>query len=166
MNTENIRYRLLTLLLRLALVLALSWSGWLVYSKLPRHGNTSAENNETETTVEIAIQADTKSAALDIPIELYPIDIVAVSHEYFTERRAGKQFDDFLKERMNGRKPITATLNKQGKTTLSVAPGDWWVHALLSNEEDLEWRLRVSVGGQRQSIELTPQNAYARTRSF
>lgn len=103
---------------------------------------------------------------LDIPIEIYPVDIVAVRHEYFTERRAGKRFDDFLSERMKGRTPVTARLDRQGQTSVVISPGTWWVHAVLSGEEDLEWRLPINVSGPKQVIELTSQNAYGRTKSF
>lgn len=106
------------------------------------------------------------SLALDIPVELYPVDIVAVRHEYFIERRAGKRFDDFLNERMNGRAPITTHLDRQGIAVISVPPGNWWVHAVLAGDEDLEWRLPIEVTGPELTIELTPQNAYARTKSF
>ena len=50
-----------------------------------------------------------------MPVNLYPVDIVAVRHEFFTEPRAGKRFEDFLKERMKGRSPINARLDKQGQ---------------------------------------------------
>jgi hypothetical protein len=89
-----------------------------------------------------------------------------VRHEYFTERRAGKRFDDFLNERMNGRTPINAKLDKEGRAFVAIKPGSWWIHAVLSGEEDLEWHLPVNVAGRKQSIELTAQNAYTRTKSF
>jgi hypothetical protein len=106
------------------------------------------------------------AAVLDVAVEFYPVDIVAVHHEYFTERRAGKRFDDFLTERMNGRRPVTARLDQSGRALVTISPGNWWVHAALAGEEDLEWRLPVSIAGPKQTIELTPQNAYTRTKSF
>ena len=33
-------------------------------------------------------------------------------------------------------------------------------------DEQLEWRLPVTVGGAKQTIELTPQNAYTRSKTF
>jgi hypothetical protein len=99
-------------------------------------------------------------------VELYPVDIVAVRHEFFTEPRAGKRFEDFLKERMKGRSPISGQLDKNGRGTVVLTPGVWWLHAKLAGEEDLEWRLRVSVTGAKQTVELTPQNAYTRTKTF
>jgi hypothetical protein len=106
------------------------------------------------------------TAALEIPVELYPIDIVSVRDEYFTERRAGKRFDDFLTERMKGRTPVTAKLDKQGQTSVAVNHGDWWLHALLGGDEQLEWRLPIKVHGRKQIVELNSENIYTRTRSF
>jgi hypothetical protein len=110
--------------------------------------------------------ATTVPEARDISVELYPVDIVAVRHEYFTERRAGKRFDDFLTERMNGRKPVTARLDREGQTSVVISPGNWWLHATLPGEENLEWRLPVVIAGSNQTVELTSQNVYTRTKSF
>ena len=99
-------------------------------------------------------------------MSLYPVDIIAVRHEFFTETRPGKRFEDFLKERMKGRSPVNARLDKQGQGAVTLAPGSWWLHATLSGDEQLEWRLPVTVGGTKQVIELTPQNAYTRSKTF
>lgn len=107
-----------------------------------------------------------QGANLDIAVEIYPVDLVAIRREYFAERRAGKSFEDFRKERMNGRSPVTTKLDKQGQATVVVSQGNWWIHAVLSGDEDLEWRLPVSVSGQKQTVELTPQNVYTRAKTF
>ena len=156
---------LLVLLLRAGLVSALFAAGWLVYSELPSQPSGTEASN-TETTVQIVLRPPAGAEALDVPIELYPVDIVAVRHEYFSERRAGERFDDFLFERMKGRKTITAKLDKQGQASVVVSAGNWWVHAQLAGEELLEWRLPISVGGGKQIVELTSQNVYTRARSF
>lgn len=165
MTNQGALYRLVTMLLRMALVLSLFLAGWLVYSRLPRPANPRAESEEQQTTLQIILQTPT-SSPLEIPVELYPIDIVAVRHEYFTERREGKRFDDFLNERMRGRKPIAATLDKDGQATVLVPQGSWWIHALVSGEESFEWRLHINVVGRKLSVALTPQNAYTRAKSF
>jgi hypothetical protein len=162
---ETFAYRFLTSILRLALLVGIFAAGWLVYSQLPSH-DTNKQKSSGGINLQIALQAGLKGTALDIPIELYPIDVVAARHEYFAERRAGKGYYDFLKERMNGRSPINARLDMQGQTNLTVAPGEWWIHAILPGDEDLEWRLHVNVAGQKQTVELTPDNAYTRTKSF
>jgi len=165
-KTSSIFDDLITVLLRVGLVLALISAGWLIYTRLPASltGNRPGVNGQT--TLQIVLRPAAGIEALDIPIELYPIDIVAVRQEYFTERRAGKRFDDFLSERMKGRSPVTARLDKQGQTSVVITPGNWWIHALSSGEEDLEWRLPVNVAGRKQTVELTTQNIYTRTRSF
>ncbi|MDQ2920841.1 MAG: hypothetical protein M3R52_04385 [Acidobacteriota bacterium] len=166
MKTTNIFYSLLTVLLRAGLVVALISAGWAIYSQLPAPPLTNPQAASRETTLEIVLRPSPGVEALDIPIELYPVDIVAVRHEYFTERRAGKRFDDFLSERMNGRSPVTARLDKQGQISVVISPGNWWLHALSSGEEELEWRLPINVAGRKQAVELTSQNVYTRTRSF
>lgn len=167
LETQSFSYRMVTLILRAALVGTLFAAGWLVYSQLPpNEAAEPLENGQTNLQVVLRTPSDMGSVMLDIPIELYPVDIVAVRHEFFTERRAGKRFDDFLTERMNGRTPVSARLDQNGQTTVVINSGSWWVHAVLSGEEDLEWRLPVNVSGSKQVIELTTQNAYGRTKSF
>lgn len=168
MKTTSISYSLLTVFLRAALVAALFIAGWLVYNKLPHESANDRLATNAGTTLQIVLRqpAGHGADALDIPVELYPIDIVAVRHEYFTERRPGKRFDDFLSERMQGRAPVAAKLDKQGQTSVVISPGSWWLHAQLSGEENLEWRLPINVAGRKQTVELTSQNVYTRTKSF
>jgi hypothetical protein len=163
-KTTAIFSDLLTVLLRVGLVVMLIAAGWAIYNQLP--APTSMTPHAGKTTLEIFLRPAPGVEALDIPIELYPVDIVAVRHEYFTERRAGKRFDDFLSERMKGRSPVTARLDKQGRASIVVSPGNWWLHALSSGEEDLEWRLPINVAGRSQTVEITSENVYTRTRSF
>lgn len=167
-KTTSISYNLLTLFLRAALVVALLASGWIIYSKLPHENSSNLKVHTGETTLQIVLRPPVNSGAdaLDISVEFYPVDIVAARHEYFTERRAGKRFDDFLNERMKGRAPVAAKLDKQGQGVVALSGGSWWLHAQLAGEENLEWRLHLDVAGPRQTVELTPQNIYTRTRSF
>ena len=152
--------------LRIALVAGLFGAGWLIYNQLPV--TTSALQDDVRaTTVQIVLrQPDNGGPSLDVPVSLYPVDVIAVRHEFFTEPRAGKRFEDFLKERMKGRSPVNMKLDKEGQGSVLVAPGTWWLHAMLDGEEQLEWRLPVTVIGPKQIVELTPQNAYTRSKSF
>jgi hypothetical protein len=167
MISEHPFRRLLILALQVALIVLLMGAGWVIYRQLPDPG-TDARLSEGTTTLQIFIRQPPESAgpALDVAVSLYPVDIVAVRHEFFTEPRAGKRFEDFLKERMKGRTPINARLDKQGQGAVMLAPGSWWLHATLSGDEQLEWRLPVTVTGAKQVIELTPQNAYTRSKTF
>jgi hypothetical protein len=91
---------------------------------------------------------------------------VAVQHEFFAEPRAGKRFDDFFKERMKGRSKVETELDKQGHGSVLLTPGSWWLRAKLSGDEEIEWRLPLKISGNKQVIELTPQNAYTRSKTF
>ncbi len=166
MKTTSISYSLLTALLRAALLAALVVPGWLVYKTLPHEPATNPRASAAETTLRIVLRPANSSAALDISVELYPFDIVAARHEYFTERRAGKSYPDFMNERMKGRASVVAKLDKQGQASVAVSPGAWWLHAQLSGDENLEWRLPLNVAGSSQTVELTLQNVYTRSKSF
>jgi hypothetical protein len=61
---------------------------------------------------------------------------------------------------------VRARLDERGQAIVSVRPGRWWIHALLSGSQNVEWRLPVNVAGRQQTIELTSGNIYARTKSF
>jgi hypothetical protein len=168
MNWSVISSVAITVTLRAALLVGLVFAGWMIYSQLPDSPAQDKHAAQGDTTLQIVLRPSVArdGEALDIAIELYPIDIVATKHEYFTERRAGKRFDDFMSERMQGRKPVGGKLDRSGQTLISVRPGNWWLHALLSGEEELEWRLPINVTGRKQTVELTSQNVYTRTRTF
>jgi len=167
-TTTSWWYTLLTVFLRAGLVVALLYSGWLIYSKLPHQNSTPPPATNAQTALQIVLRApaDSASDTLQIEVEIYHFDIVAAHHEYFTERRAGKRLEDFVKDRMKGSARVKARLDPQGKTTVIVNSGSWWLHAQLSGEENLEWRLPLNVAGPKQTVELTPQNIYTRSRSF
>lgn len=154
------------LALQAAMIFLLVGGGWLIYRQLPE-GAARVESSE-RTTLQIFIKQTPESVGptLDVAVSLYPVDIIAVRHEFFTETRPGKRFEDFLKERMKGRSPVNARLDKQGYGSVLLPAGSWWLHATLSGDEQLEWRLPVTVTGTKQVIELTPQNAYTRSKTF
>jgi hypothetical protein len=153
--------------LQAVLIIALAGAGWLIYRQLPT-GVAGERYAGPTTTLQILLRQppDSYVSGLDVAVNLYQVDIVAVRHEFFTEPRAGKRFDDFLKDRIKGRPPISARLDKQGQGTVALAPGSWLLHVTLPGDEQLEWRLPVKVSGQKQIVELTSQNAYTRSRSF
>src|ERR1044071_323615 len=153
--------------LQALVVLLIVGAGWLIYRRILASGS-EADYNQQTTDLQIFIRQTPESVgpSLDVAVSLYPVDIIAVRHEYFTEPPKGKRFEDFLKERMKGRSPVNARLDKQGRGSVSLAPGNWWLHATLSGDEQLEWRLPVTVVGTKQVIELTPQNAYTRSKTF
>ena len=166
-NSPGIFRRVLILVLRVALVAAIAGAGWLVYRELPVSSSDLRSQNARTTNLQIILsQTDNSGVPLNVTVNLFPIDIVAAHHEFLSEPRPGKRLEDFLKERMKGRSPVTTQLDKQGHGSVVLPPGSWWLLAKLSGEEELEWRLPVTVTGAKQVIELTSQNAYTKSRTF
>lgn len=167
MNTKGLTYNLAATLLKVLLLAALIGAGWNVYRKLPVGGTESAEA-ASETSLVIVLRPSEKEsgAVLNIPVQLYPVDVAAVEREFGFERHAGVRFEDFLKERMEGRAPVKTQLDEHGQATVNVPPGKWWVHATLTGSQNVEWRLPINVSGRQQTVELNADNAYARTKSF
>ena len=168
MNSRPTSYHLLALTLRLVLLIGIAGAGWLIYKSLPDSGPSSTVASAGQAVLQIVLHppADMEKTAKDIPVEISPVDIVAVRHEFFVEPRAGQRFDEFLHQRMHGRELINIRLDNFGHASVTVPRGDWWIRAILSGEEDLEWRLPISISGGKQTVELTPQNAYTRSKSF
>ena len=166
MENKVIYRHLSILVLRAGLVGLLLGTGWLIYQQLPVTDSESA-SKASQTTLQIVLRnAESNTAPLDLAVDLYPVDIVAVQHEYFTDPRPGKRYEDFLKDRMKGRSRINTRLDNQGQGTVMLTPGNWWLHAKLSGMEEVEWRLPLTITGAKQTVELTPQNVYTRSRSF
>jgi hypothetical protein len=151
-----------------ALVGALIWAGWNVYERLPGGAIEETPDSARQTSLIILLRPSPKEAGagIDIPVQLYPVDLSAVQREYGFEPRPGVRFEDFLTERMKGRAPIKARLDERGQATVMLSPGRWWVHALLSGSQNVEWRVPVTVSGRQQTVELNTGNIYARTKSF
>lgn len=169
MNTKGLAYHIATIILRIALVLALVGAGWSVYHELPADDSAFGgigSANATALSIQLLLSPDDAGESLSVPVELYPVDIAAVRREYASEPRPGLRFDDFLKRRMRGRAPVEARLDQQGQATVTITPGKWWLHAVLAGQHNIEWRLPLSVYGQKQAVQLTSENAYARTKTF
>jgi hypothetical protein len=157
-----------TVVLRVALVGALIWAGWNVYERLPVGAIEEPTDASAQTSLVIILRPSPKEASMgvDIPVQLYPVDLSAVQREYGFEPRPGVRFEEFLTERMKGRAPIKARLDERGQATVTLSPGRWWVHALLSGSQNVEWRVPVVVSGRQQTLELNAGNVYAKTKSF
>ncbi|HEX8708427.1 MAG TPA: hypothetical protein VF723_09315 [Pyrinomonadaceae bacterium] len=166
MNTQSLGYHLVAAVLRVALVVSLVGAGWSIYRGLPgAEGERS--NGLGETALLIVLRPSQEGgAAVNIPVELYPVDLKAVQREFGFERRPGVRFEDFLKQRMNGKTSVKTRLDEHGEATIMLTPGKWWVYATLPGAQNIEWWLPVNVSGRRQIVELTAANVYARTKSF
>ena len=138
----------------------------MIHRQLPTSADDRYDRKMTTLQIVLRKPPDSYVNGLDVAVNFYQVDIVAVRHEFFTEPRAGKRFEDFLRDRIKGRPPVSARLDKQGQGTVALTPGSWLLHVTLPGDEQIEWRLPVKVAGTKQIIELNSQNAYTRSRSF
>jgi len=170
LKRESLAYNLVTMLLRVLLLAALVFAVWNIYRKLPRGGIEASGKAAGETALQIVLRPSHRdeNAAVNIPIQLYPVDVWAVQREFDSERLPGKRFDDFLKERirMQGRAPVNARLDERGQVTVVVGHGKWWLYAILSGARNAEWRLPLNISGRQQIVVLSADNMYTRTGRY
>lgn len=170
LNDPSIKRAFVIVALRAALVAALVLAGWAIYRKLPqdKSGATQSGRASKQTLLRIVLSREGLGDAgvADTAVELYSLDVAAARREFDDERRYGQRFEDFVTRRMGARQPVSAKLNRDGQALVVVAPGRWWVHATLAGANELAWRLPVNVSGREQTVELTPSNAYTKTKSF
>ncbi|HEY0080842.1 MAG TPA: hypothetical protein VGB73_19725 [Pyrinomonadaceae bacterium] len=153
--------------LRFLLLVALIGAGWSIYRRQP--GGSSPFQNAgqyAETNLKIVVRRAPSGQPVRGRVQLYSIDVNAARREFFSERREGTRLEDFMMRRMGGRAPLEAEFDERGQATIKVPPGKWWVHATIDASTELTWRLPVNIAGRDQSVELTPDNAYARTKTF
>jgi hypothetical protein len=156
--------------LRAALVVALAVAVWAVYRKLPQDESGASQTGRAskQTLLRIVLRREGlgDGGVADTAVELYSVDVAAARREFDDERRYGQRFEDFVTRRMGARQPVSVKLNREGQAVVAVSPGRWWVHATLAGANELTWQLPVNVSGREQTVELTPSNAYTRTKSF
>ena len=163
------------LLLALALVAGLCVAGWSVYRRLPNDAaaarprtNVEATYGRATTPLKIVLGNGLTDGKLNSPVELYPFDYAAAQREYRASPKLAKQFDDYLARRLRGVSAVTAEPDGQGRVVVVLSQGNWWLRAMagLTNGEIVEWRLPIVISSKEQTVELTTENAYERTKKF
>jgi hypothetical protein len=158
-------------ILGVALIAALFAAGWNVYRRLPMDGSVARPetyNANANSELTVIFQGESIARAVNTQVEFYPIDFTSMQRDFFSHVRPGKTFDDFLAQRMKGLVPVRAPLDDKGRAVAKLSEGNWWLRAAaaLNSGEKIEWRLPISVSGRSQTIELTTENAYERTKKF
>ncbi|SRR5258707_3806852 len=172
MIKESLAVVIVKIILGVALVGGIFGAGWNVYQRLPGDGaapmNFAATDSRAETQLTVMLRGDITGATMDSPIEIYPFDLVAAQREFQATPHLAKQFDDFLLRRMHGITPVKATTDNAGRAVANLSEGNWWLRAtaVLSGGETIEWRLPINIAGREQTLELTMENAYERTKKF
>src|SRR5712691_2307833 len=146
-------------------------AGWNVYRRLPGESlatNIVATDSRAETKLTVMLRGEISSATLSSSVELYPFDLAAAQREFQASPHLARQFDDFLLRRMHGITPVIPTSDGNARASAILNEGSWWLHATatMNNGETIEWRLPVNVAGREQTVELTLENAYERTKKF
>jgi hypothetical protein len=168
-STENPIIKVVKILLGAALLVSLFAAGWNVYRRLPTDGSRpEAFEANANSVVTIVLRSDAAVAPVNARIELYPIDFAAAQKDFSAVLRPGKTFDDFLAQRLKGLIPVRPQLDAYGRAVAKLSEGNWWIRATagLAGGERIEWRLPIKVLGRGQTIELTAENAYERTKTF
>ena len=172
MQKEGLAVSFVKIMLGVALVGGLFVAGRSVYQRLPGDASVAmqiaATDSRAETEVTVALRSEATGATLNSPVEFYQFDLVTAQREFQATPRLARQFDDFLLRRMHGVTPVKAPTDGQGRARASLHEGAWWLHATasLGGGETIEWRLPVNVAGRDQTVELTMDNAYERTKKF
>ena len=154
-----------------ALVASLFAAGWNVYRRLPADeswARTESYDTNANSELILILRSDSAATPVNTRIEIYPIDYAAAQRDLSAAVRPGKTFDDFLAQRMKGLKPVRVQLDDKGRAVAKLSAGNWWIRATatLTSGEEIEWRLPVHVFGRGQTVELTTENAYERTKKF
>jgi hypothetical protein len=171
-GTHSFTRSLAAALLRVALVLALVGAVWGIYRRVPHDEGAVVgvrEQQQGATVLRIRLRRDEVGypvSSQKIPVQLFPINMTAARSEFDSERRPGVRFEDFATRLMGDRQPLTAELDEHGEAAVAVPPGKWWIHATVNGARELTWRLPVNVSGREKTVELTPDNAYARAKRF
>ncbi len=148
--------------LQVGLILVLVGAGWLIYRQLPASAaDVRVRSANDDFTDRDPATSGKRWSSLDVAVSLYPVDIVAVRHEFFTEPRAGKRFEDFLKERMKGRSPINARLDKQGHGSVHARAGQ----LVVARDAFRRRTTRVALAGDSRRIETGRSNSRRKTRT-
>ena len=172
MVNESLAVAAVKIILGVALVGGLFSAGWNVYRRLPAAASVAINDTITgpraETKLTVILRSALAGATLNFPIEIYPFDLAAAQREFQAAPNLARQFDDFLVRRMHGITAVKTATDNHGRAVATLGEGNWWLHATaaMSSGETIEWRLPVSVAGREQTVELTMENAYERTKKF
>jgi len=156
-------------LLALGLLGGLFYAGYHIYRRLPADSSSvPSEYNAPLTGTRVVVRNTIRNATLNSPVELYHFDLAGLRREYDESPRLARQFDDFLARRMHDVVPVKAQVTNDGIASTLLSQGDWWLRAVaqLDTGEEIEWRLPLSVRNRDQSIDLSYENSYERTKKF
>jgi len=157
----------LRIVLGLTLLASLVFAGARIYRALP-------PANEGTTQVAGGVQQDLTIifhpaiSTAQTRVNLYPIDFAAAERDYARRAQSGKSLEDFLATRLKAVTAVKVQIDANGRGVARVGEGNWWMHAVsaLNTGESMEWRVPLTIGQRPQTIELSTENAYERSKKF
>ncbi len=161
--------KIIKVILAIGLVGGLLLAGWNIYRRLPDDfPSKTRADKDAEPGIEVTITLGVVPAPLDSRVEVYPLDFAALQRDYFASPLAQKRFDDFLNRRLKGLEAVRARFDGDKPAKVKLTAGNWWIRATaeMPNGESIEWRLPINVSGQGQTVELTTENVYEKTKKF
>lgn len=160
--------RTLQIILALTLLASLVGAGVRIYHRLPAGAGGANGNEGNGVQQDVTIIFRPAISVADTRINLYPIDFSAAERDYVMSAHAGKSLEDLLGQRLKHVTPVTVAVDPNGHAVARVTEGNWWMHAVSAqaNGESIEWRMSLTISQHPQTIELTAENAYERTRKF
>ena len=158
--------RLIQIILAITLVGTLVGAGRRIYRTLPTAFSAPGETPRSGAQQDLTIIF--RAAVGDTRVNLYPIDFSAAERDYLMNARPGKTLEDFLARRLQNVEPVNVSIDASGHAVARVSEGNWWMHATsaLTNGESMEWRVPLTISRNPQTIELSSDNAYERTKKF
>ncbi|MEJ7710565.1 MAG: hypothetical protein WKF84_12025 [Pyrinomonadaceae bacterium] len=159
-------HSLLAGVLQVVLVGGLFGVGWSLYDRLPPNSASQppggAAGLETEVRIVMRRAVDNGPSADGVNVEIYSQDAVRPLRE---PNSAPLLLEP--KGRRRAVEPALKThLDESGQATVRLRPGRWWFSASLPGAHELTWRLPVDISSQPLTVELTPENAYTREKTF
>ena len=160
--------RVVQVILAIALLGTLVWAGGRIYRTLPPAYGAPGETLRSGAQQDLTIIFRAAVSAGETRVNLYPIDFSATEREYLMNARPGKTLEDFLARRLQNVEPVSVSVDASGHAVARVGEGNWWMHATsaLANGESMEWRVPLTISRNPQTIELSSDNAYERTKKF
>jgi hypothetical protein len=159
----------IAVVLRVALIGTFIGVGWRLYHRLPPDPASilgrEAGEQPRDVEVKILLRRGPEEGAVSagVPVEIYELDAVRANR--------GAAPGDSPSKAPRKKPPLVAPavkvrLDEDGQAVVQLRPGRWWLRASLSGARNLTWQLPVDVFGPPLTVELTPENAYTREKSF
>ncbi|HYX29178.1 MAG TPA: hypothetical protein VE863_11475 [Pyrinomonadaceae bacterium] len=157
--------RIVRIFLALALLGSLAGAGVRIYRRLPATAAVEITSGGAAQDLTIVMRVP---GASETRVKLYPIDFAKIERDFGRSPRPDKSFEDFLAMRLKDVSAITANTDANGRATVHISEGAWWIRAVtvFPEGEWLEWRQQVNVATSPQTIELYSDNAYQRSKKF